>query len=65
MSAALFDNCKAKKATQLALLVEIEGETLWIPKSVIHADSEVFDINENSEGMLALEEWWAEKAGLV
>jgi len=62
---AKFPNCRVVTATEKALLVEIEGEEEWVPKSVIHDDSEVFDDDENAEGMLVLEEWWAEKAGLI
>jgi hypothetical protein len=62
---AKFPNCRVVTATEKALLVEIEGEEEWVPKSVIHDDSEVFDDDENAEGMLVLEEWWAEKSGLI
>jgi hypothetical protein len=50
-----------------ALLVECEdlGETKWVPKSCVHDDSPVFDANENSDGELIVEEWWATKEGLV
>lgn len=47
----------------LALLIEIEGKEVWVPKSVIHDDSEVYD--EDHEGELVLKEWWAEEKGLV
>ena len=57
---AKFPNCRVVTATEKALLVEI-----WVPKSVIHDDSEVFDDDENAEGMLVLEDWWAEKSGLI
>jgi len=62
---AKFPNCRVVTATEKALLVEIEGEEEWVPKSVIHDDSEVFDDDENAEGMLVLEDWWAEKSGLI
>jgi len=62
---AKFSNCRVITATEKALLVEIEGEEEWVPKSVIHDDSEVFDDDENAEGMLVLEDWWAEKSGLI
>ncbi len=38
---------------------------LWIPKSVIHDDSEVFDNGDNSQGDLVVMEWFAEKEGLT
>lgn len=62
---AKFPDCRVITATEKALLVDIEGEEKWIPKSVIHDDSEVFDDDENSTGMLVIKEWWAEKVGLI
>lgn len=48
-----------------ALLVRLEsGEEKWIPKSVIHDDSEVYDAEDNAEGEVVVQEWWAEKEGL-
>lgn len=58
-----FDDVEALKETDKALLVEIEGEEIWIPKSVIDDDSEVYA--EGHEGRLAVHEWWAEKEGLI
>jgi len=48
-----------------ALLVEIDGEEYWIPKSQIHDDSEVFDDKKNDRGTLVITEWIAEKKGLL
>lgn len=57
---------KVKKATDKALQVELEtGETVWIPKSVIHDDSELYDESENNEGEVVVKNWWAEKEGLA
>jgi len=56
---------RCKKETDLALLVEGEclpKGTLWVPKSVVHDDSEVFE--EGHEGKLVVKEWFAEKEGL-
>jgi len=60
---ARFENCEVKRDSGKALLVYIEDleETRWIPKSVVHDDSEVFDDNENSRGTLVIEDWFAEK----
>lgn len=49
--------------TEKALKVLIEGETFWIPKSVVHDDSEVYE--KDHEGVLVVQEWFAEKEGLV
>lgn len=58
-------NGEAKQDSGKALLVSLEtGEEKWIPKSVIHDDSEVYDADENSEGEVVIQTWWAEKEGL-
>lgn len=59
------ENVTAKRATAKALLVEIDGETYWVPQVAIHDDSEVFDAAENSKGDLVVAEWWARKEGLA
>jgi len=65
MSTKLGDG-RVKKASDMALLIELEtGETIWIPKSVIHDDSEVYDEDANSEGQVVVKTWWAEKEGLA
>lgn len=57
---------KVKQATDKALKIELEsGETVWIPKSMIHDDSEVYDADSNSEGEVVVQTWWAEKEGLA
>lgn len=45
-----------------ALLVEYEGEEVWIPKSQIDDDSEVW--KEGQEGTLIIPYWLAEEKGL-
>lgn len=60
-----FEDCRVVRETDDALLVVIEGEETWVPKSVVHDDSEVFDDGDNSEGTLVLYEWWAEQKGLT
>lgn len=54
-------------ATDKALLVELHdlGRELWVPISVLHDDSEIFDDDENGDGELVVLEWWAERNGLV
>lgn len=57
---------KVTKATDKALFVELEsGESKWIPKSVLHDDSEVYDEGANKEGEVVVKSWWAEKEGLA
>lgn len=45
-----------------ALLVEIDGEEKWVPKSVIDDDSEVYE--KDQDGTLIIAGWWARKNGL-
>lgn len=58
----------ALKETGKALLIELDehGEEKWIPKSVIHADSEVFSLNaDENVGEVVVMYWWAEKEQLI
>lgn len=47
----------------LALLVSIEGKTHWIPKKLIHDDSETY--KKGISGTLVVPEWFALKEGLI
>lgn len=48
-----------------AWLIRFEtGDERWVPKSVVHDNSEVYDLRENREGKLVLKGWWARKEGL-
>lgn len=61
-----FENAKCVKETDAALLVRIDkGHEVWFPKSHVHADSEVFDEDANSEGTLIVTEWIAKQKGLA
>lgn len=54
--------------TGKALLVRLEDHDdreLWIPHSVVHDDSEVFDGERNKSGEVFVKSWWAEKEGLA
>lgn len=57
--------CKATclRESEKAVLVRIEGEELWIPKSQIRDDSEVYQ--KDDEGFLVMSEWIAEQKGLL
>ncbi len=55
-----------RKETERAILVEVYGNVtnqMWVPKSVIHDDSEVY--KAGTDGQLIVKLWWAEKEGLV
>ena len=49
--------------TDLALLCMIDDKQRWIPKSVVHEDSEVSE--EGDTGTIVIMRWFAEKEGLV
>jgi hypothetical protein len=61
---ASFDVATVEAESDKAILVEIEGEKVWVPKSVIDDDSEVYS-KKSGGGALIVTRWWAEKAGLV
>jgi hypothetical protein len=48
--------------TDSAILCDIEGEEIWIPKSQIDDDSEVYEMGTN--GDLVITQWIARKKGL-
>jgi len=50
-------------STEKALKVECEHGEVWIPKSCIHDDSEVYDALNNASGKLVVVEWFAAKEG--
>lgn len=54
---------KAIKGTDRAVLVEVDGENIWIPQSHIDDDSEVS--KDGDEGTLVISEWIAKRKGLA
>ena len=58
---------KVTKATDKALEIELTelGETRWIPRSILHVNSEVYDGDKNREGEVVVQQWWALQEGLV
>lgn len=56
---------KVVRATAKALLVQLEtGDEVWIPRSVLHDNSEVYDDAENREGEVVVKQWFADREGL-
>lgn len=65
MSTASFEVEAVEAETDKAILVEIEGEKMWVPKSQIDDDSEVYSKKSGEGGgTLIVSEWWAKKNGL-
>lgn len=60
-----FENVRCLKETDLAILCVVDGQEVWLPKSHVHDDSEVFDDEENSAGKLVISEWLATTKGLI
>ena len=54
---------KVKTETDKAILCLIEGEEVWIPKSVLGDDSEVYAFD--TEGTLVIARWLAEQKNLA
>ena len=49
-----------------ALLCDIDGVgEEWVPYSVIHDDSEIYEGAESGSGILVVSEWWADKQGWI
>lgn len=61
---ASLGQARVVRETDRAILVTLEDgdEEVWVPKSVIHDDSEVYS-EKNGEGELIVHEWWAGKNG--
>lgn len=57
------EDVEAIAETPDALLIEKDGVEVWIPKSQIHDDSEVYE--EDHVGTLVIPEWLAEDKGLA
>lgn len=53
----------AETAQALRVKLSVDGgPSRWIPKSVLHDDSEVYE--NGHEGDVVVAEWWADKEGL-
>ena len=51
------------RQTPEAILVVVDGDQYWIPQSLIHVDSEVYELD--GRGSLIIPEWFAIQRGLV
>lgn len=59
----VYIDCDCIKETEKAILVNIDGEEKWIPKSQVVEQSDVQ--GEGDSGTLAITRWFAEKEGLA
>lgn len=61
MEHVIIDIDNIKRATDLAVLAEINGEEYWIPRSVIEDGD---DLEEGDSGEIEIAEWFARKEDL-
>jgi hypothetical protein len=60
---ASFENAFCLHETARAIRVRLDdGREFWIPKSVVHEDSEVY--GNGHQGELVVARWFAEKEGI-
>jgi hypothetical protein len=58
------EDCRCTAETDKAILVvgdEVPDGKVWVPKSQVHDDSEVFE--DGTEGTLIVKAWFAEQRG--
>jgi hypothetical protein len=53
--------CEAETPRAICVRPSGKGNAFWVPKSVIHDDSEVY--KDGTEGTLVVKDWYAEKEG--
>jgi hypothetical protein len=58
-----FEGCECNAETTAAIRVKVEGKRIWIPKSQVDENSEVY--KKGTEGKLVITEWIATQKGLV
>jgi oxalate decarboxylase/phosphoglucose isomerase-like protein (cupin superfamily) len=59
-----FEQATALRETDAGLLVRVEGEDHWFPKSQISEDSEVYEVASGT-GKLIVTEWIAKQRDLI
>ena len=57
-----FEGAQVLSESPRALLVYLDGRELWVPKSQIHADSDVYE--RGQYGRLVISKWIAAERGL-
>jgi hypothetical protein len=61
--AVRIDDATCLKATDAAILVEVDGTEYWIPQSQVTEDSEIW--KEGDTGTLVITDFIAEQKGLA
>jgi len=57
--------CESASGKAWKIRLDELGQVEWIPKSVIHDDSEAFDDDDNACGEVVVKSWFARKNGLA
>jgi hypothetical protein len=57
-----FEDCVLIRETAQAVLAEVEGDEIWIPKSQFNWS---VDMEFGQNTLLEINQWWAEKEGLI
>lgn len=60
---ATFEDVECTQETDAALLCSVDGQEVWIPKSQVDDDSEVY--HEGDTGKLVVSVWIATQKGLI
>ncbi len=63
MRTVLIEVERVERETELAFLFVVEGEEIWVPKSVVAEPDEVSEGDEDLE--LNIAEWFAERENLI
>jgi hypothetical protein len=58
-----YEETEVIKTTDDAMLLTLDGAETWVPKSLLHADSDVYE--EGDIGTVWIPEWWAIQEQLV
>ncbi len=64
MGVKLGDDGLVLRTSELAVHVQVEGEEIWVPKSVLTDEGDIDEDSEKGdEGDIVVRTWWAEKEG--
>lgn len=64
MKTVIFEDVRVVALTDMAVLIDFGDDETWVPLSVIDLDDTSFELERESEGNVAIAEWFATKKGL-
>jgi len=63
---AIFNDARVLGGSQMALRVLLEGQVVWVPRSLVHDDGAIDRHSQRGDaGDIQIAEWWCLKEGLV